>query len=246
MDGSTIYAKWENEFQESVHFTIALLNHTKFFDTLLTELLDYQVGLHNFGTKLDDALASLTKGFILATLVPPEALLKLLNIIRVDGMQEAIPRAELSAFYGFELVENVVMTESTINLLINMPMHYAGGLYRVYKAMLILLALPCTHGRGHPVVPQPIDEGTTVTRYVFEQNQFVQSERKDSFAEATEQELGTHCQGTSRLRLGLLPVAMLRSSKSSCLASLFFNLQSKSDALRMCPQEVTVLPKGRW
>ena len=231
MDGSTIYAKWENEFQESVHFTIALLNHTKFFDTLLTELLDYQVGLHNFGTKLDDALASLTKGFIPATLVPPEALLKLLNIIRVDGMQEAIPRAELSAFYGFELVENVVMTESTINLLINMPMHYAGGLYRVYKAMLI---------------PQPIDEGTTVTRYVFEQNQFLQSERKDSFAEATEQELGTHCQGTSRLRLGLLPVAMLRSSKSSCLASFFFNLQSRSDALRMCPQEVTVLPKGRW
>ena len=227
VDGSTICVKWENEFQESVHFTTVLVNHTKLFDTLLTELLDYQVGLHNFVYILDDALASLTKGFIPATLVPPEALLNFLNNIRVDGMQEAIPRAELSAYYGFELVENVVMTENTINVLINIPMHYAGGLYRVYKAVPI---------------PQPIDGGNTATRYVFKQNQFLQSERRDSFAEATEQELSTHCQGTSRLRLCLRPVAMSRSSKSSCLASLFFNLQS--DALRMCPQEVTVLREG--
>ena len=209
-----------------MYFTTVLINHTKLFDTLLTELLDYQVVLHNFGNILDDALASLTKGFIPATLVPPEALLNLLNNIRVDGMQEAIPRAELSAYYGFELVQNVVMTESTINVLINMPMHCAGGLYLVYKAVLI---------------PQPIVEGTTVTRYVFKQNQFLQSERKDSFAEATEQELSTHCQATSRLILGLLTVAVLRSCKSSCLASHFFNLQS--DALKMCPQEVTVLPE---
>ena len=221
-----ICGKREREFVEAAQWTLSMMNHTQYFDTLLAEILDYQVGLHNFGYVLDDALAALAKGFIPAALIPPKALLKVLNNIQVDGMQEAIPRTELSAYYGFELVENVVLTDESINVLLNIPMHFASGAYRVYKAVAI---------------PQPIDDGNTATRYIFKQNQFLQSNRRDSFAEATEQQLTTHCQGTSRLRLCLRPVAMSRSSKSSCLASLFFNLQNT--ALKLCPQEVVALPE---
>ena len=65
-------------------------------------------------------------------------------------MQVAIPRTKLSAYYGFELVENMVLT--SINVLLNIPMHFASGAYRVYKAVSI---------------PQPIDDCNTATRYIF-------------------------------------------------------------------------------
>ena len=51
-----ICGKREREFVEAAQWTLAMMNHTQYIDTLLAELLDYQVGRHNFGHVLDGAL----------------------------------------------------------------------------------------------------------------------------------------------------------------------------------------------
>ena len=67
------------------------------------------------------------------------------------------------------------------------------------------------------------------------------SERRDNFAEVSGKVISARCSGSSRLKLCFRPFAMSRSSESSCLASLFFDLPT--NALKFCPQEVIVLPE---
>ena len=74
------------------------------------------MAVHNYGYILDDALSSLTRGYIPATLVPLEVLTSILDGIQLDKMQEAIPRNELMTYYGFELVHSTVITETGINV----------------------------------------------------------------------------------------------------------------------------------
>ena len=85
-----------------------------------------------------------------ATLVPPEVLTSILDGIYSDGMQESIPGAELMTYYGFELIQLTVITDSWINVMINIPMHHTTGLHLVYRATLL---------------PQPTEEGSTATQY---------------------------------------------------------------------------------
>ena len=212
-------------YREGLAFTSHLVNHTEAMTALRSELIAYKVGLHNYGYVLDDALSSLALGYIPATLIPPEVLRNILDGLHRDKMQEAIPRSELMTYYGFELVESTVITKTGLNVLINIPVHYTNGLHRVYRAV---------------AVPQPIDNGATATQYNFARNHLLVSERRDNFAEVTEEMLISHCSGSNRLKLCLKPFSMSRSGQATCLSSLFFDLPSS--ALKLCPHKVVVLP----
>ena len=99
-------------------------------------------------------------------------------------MQEAIPRSDLMTYYGFELVESTVLTETAVNVLINVPVHHTNGFHKVYRAV---------------PVPQPIEDASTATRYSFSRSYLLISERKDNFAEVTEEKLISHCSGSNRV-----------------------------------------------
>ena len=128
----------------------------------------FKVGLHNFGYILDDALSSLARGYIPATIVPPKILRQVLNGLKFDRMQEAIPR----------------------NVLINVPVHHTNGFHNVYRAV---------------PVPQPIEDGSKATRYSFSRSYLLIPERKDKYAEVTEEKLISQCSGSNRLKICLKP-----------------------------------------
>ena len=77
-----------------------------FIRSVLIFFLHFQVGLHNSRDILMKTWKRfhLPKGFTPAALIPRKALLKVVNSIQNDGKQEAIPRAELSAYFGFEFL----------------------------------------------------------------------------------------------------------------------------------------------
>ena len=135
-------------------------------------------------------------------------------------MQEVIPKTELMTYYAFELVHSTVITETGIKVLVNIPIHHTMGLHEVYRAISI---------------PQPSDGGTTATQYKFSHMPLLVSEHRDNFAEVSRDVIAAHCSGSNRLNLCLRPFAMFRSSESSCLASLFFDLPTT--ALILYPQE---------
>ena len=68
--------------------------------------------------------------------------------------------------------------------------------------------------------------------------QILVSEHREIFAEVSEDVIATNCSGRRRLKLCQRPFAMSRSSESSCLASLFFDLPTT--ALRLRHLEVIV------
>ena len=129
-------------------------------------------------------------------------------------------------YYGFELVDSTVITTTGINVLVNIPLHLTSGLYHVYRAVAL---------------PQPNDDGVTATQYLFRKSHLLVSERRNHFAEVSEEKINSHCVGTNRLKSCLKPFSMSRTSEATCLSSLFFDLPAA--ALKLCPQEVVVLPE---
>ena len=55
-----------------------MLNYSQALNALREELIAFKIGLHNFGYILDDALSSLTRWLILAALILPKVLQKVL------------------------------------------------------------------------------------------------------------------------------------------------------------------------
>ena len=74
-----------------------------------------------FGYILVDALSSLTRGLIPATLIPPEVLRKVHDGLRLDRMREAIYRSHLMTYNAFELVDSTVIRTTGNNVLVNIP-----------------------------------------------------------------------------------------------------------------------------
>ena len=107
------YKSMQETYREGLAFTSHLVNHTEAMTALRSEMIAYKVGLHSYGYALDDALSSLAIGNIPATLIPLEVLRNILDGLRRDKMQEAIPRTELMTYHGFELVESTMITKMT-------------------------------------------------------------------------------------------------------------------------------------
>ena len=222
--------QWASIYSHAVKFSNVVANHSQTLGTIRAELIAYKMAVHNYGYILD-ALARgertcpriCTGNF--GTPGGP-VLTDILDGIYLGKFQEAIPRTEFMTYYAFELVQSTVITETGINVLVNIPIHHTMGVHEVYRAISL---------------PQPADGGTTATQCRFSSTHLLVSERRDNFAEVSGDVIAAHCSGSNRLKLCLRQFAMSRSSESSCLASFFFGLPTT--ALRLCPQEVIVLPE---
>ena len=131
---------------------------------------------------------------------------KFLDGLKLDMMQEAVPRFELLTYYWFELMHSKVITKTGITVLVNIPLHHTSGLYQVYRAVAL---------------PQSIDDGVTATQYFFRKSHLLVSEKRDHFAEVSEEKINSHCLGTNRLKLCLKSFSMYRTIETNCLTSLF-------------------------
>ena len=138
-----------------------------------------------------------------------------------------MPRSDLLTYYGFELLDSTVLTETAVNVLINVPVHHTNGFHKFYRAV---------------PVPQPIEDGSTVTRYSCSRSYLLISKIKDNFAEVTEEKLISHCSRSNRLKLCLKLFSMSRSGEFTCLSNLFFDLQTS--VLKLCAQQLVALPKN--
>ena len=205
-------------------FSNIVANHSQTLATIRAELIAYKMAVHNYGYILDDALSALARGFVPATLVPPEVMTDILDGIHLDKMQEAIHRTELMTYYAFELVQSTVITETGINVLVNVPVYHTMGLHEVYRAIS---------------VPQTTDGGTRATQYRFSRTHLLVSERPDNFAEVSGDIIAAYCSGSNRLKLCLRPFAM---SRSSVFVSDQSFLRPANDCVEIV-EEVIVLPE---
>ena len=208
--------------------------HISVYDDITSELRamagaikQRRVALQSFGYLLHDALGSLVHGYLPTTLIPPDVLIKILQMTEKGILVEAIPRSQLSAYYSFELVRETYISDKGVHVLLEIPLHSSAGLHNVMRAT---------------PVPQPILGGRgTATQYRLRKSLLLLSWDRTNFAEVSEERLLAHCHGTGRLKLCKKPFATTVSQRTTCLTGLYFNLVSV--VLKLCEQEVLPLPQ---
>ena len=193
---------------------------------IVNEINQRRISLSNMASLLQEAMSSSVHGYLPISLIPPATLKKILDSYHVTGLNEAIPRKIIAAYYSFEIVRDAYVTNDGLHMLLEIPMYAGHGIHEVYRATPIL---------------QPIPNTERATQYQLAKTHLLMSWDKTNFAEVTEQELSTHCWGSHRLRLCKQPFSTTKSQKTTCLTGLFFNLPAT--VLKLCAQEVVALPQ---
>ena len=171
-------------------------------------------------------MTSLVHGYLPIALIAPTILSKVLDTFEVYGLDEAIPRKLIAAYYTSEVVRDAYKSDEGLHLLIEIPLHTGNVVHDVFRATPI---------------PQPIPQTERATHYHLSKTHLLMSWDKTNFAEVTEQELSTHCWESHRLRLCIQPFSTTKSQKTTNLTGLYFNLPAT--VLKLCAQEVVALPQ---
>ena len=148
---------------------------------------------------MQDAMASLVHGHLPIALIPPTILSKIFDTFEMYGLNEAIPRKLIAAYYTFEVVRDAYISDEGLHLRIEIPLYTGHGVHDVFRATSI---------------PQPIPQTERATQYHLSKTHLLMSWDKTNFAEVTEQELSTHCWGSHRLRLCKQPSSTTKSQKT--------------------------------
>ena len=175
---------------------------------------------------MQDAMSLLVHGYLPISLIQTATLREILNNFEFFGLNEAIPRKLIAAYYTFEVVRVAYVSEEGLHLLLEIPLSLGHGVHEVFRATPI---------------HQPILNTERATQYQLSKTHLLLSWDKTNFAEVTEQELSTHCWGSHRLRLCKQPFSNTRPQKTTYLKGLFFNLPAT--VLKLCAQEVIALPQ---
>ena len=201
-------------------------NLTTQYRRIINDINQRRISLANMAAMMQDAMSSLVHGYLPISLIPPATLKEILNNFEFFGLNEAIPRKLIAAYYTFEVVRDAYVSDEGLHLLLEIPLSSGHGVHEVFRATPI---------------PQPILNTERATQYQLSKTHLLMSWDKTNFSEVTEQELSTHCWGSHRLRLCKQPFSTTRSQKTTCLTGLFFNLPAT--VLKLCAQEVIALPQ---
>ena len=211
-------------YRDGLKVNLQIENLLRIISELQGQVLLARAIVTNLGYVLSDALVSLTKGLLPASLLPTPQIRDIVSKSEQTGWFPAISKSEMSAYYEFELVKSAKITSKGLHIELENPFPYTYAKYQVYRTVAI---------------PQSLNSRKTATVYDFQKKYFVVSPRQEFFGELDRSEL-VNSHGTDSLRFCKNPFALTRSAKSSCLSSLFFD--QKTDEIKLCPQIKIPLP----
>ena len=161
-------------------------NLTTQYQRIINDINQRRISLANMAAMMQDEMSSLVHGYLLISLIPPATLKEILSNFEFFGLNEAIPRKLIAAYYTFEVVRDAYVSDEGLHLLLEIPLNPGHGVHEVFRATPI---------------PQPIPNTKRATQYQLSKTHLLMSWDKTNFAEVTEQELSTHCWGSHLLRL---------------------------------------------
>ena len=112
--------------------TAAFQNLTVQYRRIVNEINQRRISLSNMASLLQEAKSSLVYGYLPISLIPRATLKKILDSYHVTGLNEAIPRKFIAAYYSFEIVRDAYVTNDGLHMLLEIPM-YAGHLFQIRK-----------------------------------------------------------------------------------------------------------------
>ena len=225
-NGECVARHTQDRHRNTLIIAASLQNITIQYRRLVNDVNQQRISPANMASLMQDAMASLVHGYLPTALIPPTILSKIFDMFEGYGLNEAIARKLIVAYYNFEVVRDAYISDEGLHLLNEIPLYTGHGVQDVFRATPI---------------PQPIPQTERATQYHLSKTHFFMSWDKTNSAEVTEQELSTHCWGSHRLRLCTQPFSTTKPQKMTCLTGLFFNLPPT--VLKLCAQEVVALPQ---
>ena len=104
--GECVARHKQDRHRNTLFIAASLQNLTIQNRRLVNDVNQQRVSLANMASLMTDAMASLVHGYLPIALILPTILSKVLDTFEVYGLNEAIPRKLIAAYYTFEVVRN--------------------------------------------------------------------------------------------------------------------------------------------
>ena len=119
-------------------------NSTIQYRRLVNDVNQKRISLANMASLMQEAMASIFHGYLPIALVPPKILSITLDTFEVYGLNKAIPRKLIAAYYTSEVVRDAFFSNEGLHLLIEIPLYTGHGVHDVFRATPIPLPIPQT------------------------------------------------------------------------------------------------------
>ena len=108
----------------------AFQNLTTQYGRIVNGINQRRISLSNMASMLQEAMSLLVHGYLPIFLIPSSTLKKILQFYLVTGLNEAIPRKLIAAYYSFEIVRDAYnATEERLHMLLEIPMYAGHGIH---------------------------------------------------------------------------------------------------------------------
>ena len=104
--GESITRHTQDQHRNTLIIAASLQNLTIRYRLLVKDVNQQRASLANMASLMQDAMASLVHGYLPIALIPPTILSKFLDTFEVYGLNEAIPRRLIAAYYTFDVVRD--------------------------------------------------------------------------------------------------------------------------------------------
>ena len=130
--GECIARHTQDRHSKTLFITASLQNITINYRRLVNDVNQQPISLANMASLMHDAMTSLVHGYLPIALIPPTILSKILDTFEVCGLNEAIPRKLIAAYFTFEVVRDAYISDEELHSLIEVPLYTGHGLHDVF------------------------------------------------------------------------------------------------------------------
>ena len=134
----------QDRHRNTLIIAASLQNLTIQYRRLVNDVNQQRISLAKMASLMQDAMASLVHGYLPIALIPPTIFSKNFDTFEVYGLNDAIPRKLIAAYYTFEVVRDGYKSDEGLHLLIEIPLYTVHGVHNVFRATPIPQPIPHT------------------------------------------------------------------------------------------------------
>ena len=142
--GECVARHIQDRHRNTLIIAVPLQNLTIQYRRLINDVNQQRISLANMASLMQDAMALLVHAYLPIALIPPTILSKIFDTFEVYGLNEAIPRKLIAAYYAFEVVRDAYISDGGLHLLIEIPLYTGNGEHDVFRATPIPQPIPQT------------------------------------------------------------------------------------------------------
>ena len=150
--GECVARHIQDRHRNTLNIAASLQNLTIQYRRLVNDVNQQRISLAIMASLMQDAMASLVHGYLPLALILPTILSKILDTVEVYGLNEAIPRKLIAAYYTLEVVRDVYISDEGLHLLIEIPLYRGHGVHDVFPATPVPQPIPQTNVRHNTTI----------------------------------------------------------------------------------------------